>query len=160
MQFNNGRRLAPLLLGRTTRFARPEVSATANWPEGIVKKDYSNITSNGFEDGFVAFARVGNVEFPEPDDQNVNMMPLIFGHNDSLPDDLQCYFHLIEQCPYLSTCLGKVGYLTVHESYVNIGDTQRQGELHIEMPGVVFHWNRSSSFTPGVEHGWGNADFI
>ena len=76
------------------------------------------ITSCGFDSGFVAFARCGRVEFPQPAGRNVNMMPFVFGDQESLPENLKCYFPLIEQCPYMMDDVGKVGYLTVHESYV------------------------------------------
>ena len=36
---------------------------------------------------------------------------------ESLPDDLMCYYDLIEDCPYLVEERGKVGYLIVHESF-------------------------------------------
>ena len=94
-----------------------------DWP--YVKEEVA-ATSHRFDDGFVAFARVGQVEFPAPADRNVNMLPFIFGDKESLPDNLQCYFPLIEQCPYLKDDLGKVGYLTVHESYVDVGKAQRR----------------------------------
>jgi len=112
-------------------------------------------TSNGFEDGFVAFARCGKVQFPDPVDRNVNMMPFIFGQKDSLPDNLQCYHPLIEQCPYMKDEAGNVGYLTVHESYIDVGEAQRREGLHIESPGVFSDDPNAASFTPGTEHPWG-----
>jgi hypothetical protein len=54
------------------------------------------------------------------------MMPFILGSKDSLPDDLMCYYPLIEQCPYMADEIGKVGYLTVHESYIDTGSAQRR----------------------------------
>mmetsp|Transcript_27917 Transcript_27917/g.47455 ORF Transcript_27917/g.47455 Transcript_27917/m.47455 type:complete len:411 (-) Transcript_27917:342-1574(-) len=116
-------------------------------------KGGSNKTSSGFDNGFVAWARCCHhfLNFPEPAGRNVNMMPFIFGDKHSLPNDLQCYFPLIERCPYMQDDVGKVGYLTVHESHVNVGDAQRREGLHIESPGVFC----DSSFTPAVEHHWG-----
>eukprot|EP00980_Cylindrotheca_fusiformis_P007915 scaffold1696_cov166-Cylindrotheca_fusiformis.AAC.1 len=75
------------------------------------------VVSDSFDNGFVAFSRCGYVDFPEPAGRNVNMMPFIFGDKESLPDDLQCYYPLIQQCPYMTDDTGEVGYLTVHESY-------------------------------------------
>ena len=117
--------------------------------------------------GFVAFATCGTVSFPEPAHRNVNMMPFIFGSSDSLPYDLQCYFDLIEQCPYRnnrSDETGKVGYLTVHESYIEAGTAQRRPGLHIESPGWVADdrfamSDNSCAMTPGREHGWGVGKF-
>lgn len=119
----------------------------------------ASTTSSGFDDGFVAFARCGSVDFPEPAGRNVNMMPFIFGDNDSLPSYLQNYFPLIEKCPYMKGDVGKVGYLTAHESYVNVGDAQRREGLHIESPGF-FSDESNTSFTPGVEHPWGIGVFF
>jgi len=45
--------------------------------------------SSGFEQGFVAFAKCGNVVFPPPKGRNVNMMPFVFGDKNSLPENLQ-----------------------------------------------------------------------
>ena len=131
------------------------------WP--CVKDDVA-ATSHRFDDGFVAFARCGQVEFPAPADRNVNMMPFVFGDKESLPDDLKCYFPLIEQCPYLKDDLGKVGYLTVHESYIDAGKAQRREGLHIESPGVSFPNDENApSFAPGVEEepdNWGKGFFL
>ena len=73
----------------------------------------------------------------------MSMMPFILGDRESLPSYLTCYFLLIEQCPYMKDDLGKVGYLTVHESYVDVGEAQRREGLHIESPGIfpddIFH---------------------
>lgn len=132
--------------------------------------------TNNPMDGFVAFAKVGQVLelFPKPTGRNVNMMPFLLGNRESLPDDLQCYHPLIESCLYeRETDLGTVAYLTVHESIrVEAGKTQRRPGLHIESPGVfadddVSRDNKDSnasspltatggcSFTPGVQHYWG-----
>jgi len=116
-------------------------------------------TPSGFDDGFVAFAACGHVYFPEPAARNVNMMPFIFGDRASLPGYLQCYYPLIDQCPYMQDYEGKVGYLTVHESYVDVGDAQRREGLHIESPGIFCGDTTVSSFTPGEEHGWGRGIF-
>jgi hypothetical protein len=140
MQFNHGR------IGRD------------NWCKRDINQD-AETTSSGFENGFVAYARVGEVQFPEPANRNVNMMPFIFGDKNSLPDDLKCYFRLIEMCPYMKDDLGKVGYLTVHESYVDVGEAQRREGLHIESPGVFADGANPAAFTPGVEHRWGMGMF-
>lgn len=139
MQFNHGR-------------------CDRNWRKRIVNRD-AGTTSSGFDGGFVAFARCGHVKFPEPTGQNVNMMPFIFGDKDSLPTYLQYYFPLIERCPYMKDDIGKVGYLTVHESYVDVGKAQRREGLHIESPGTFADGENAPSFTPGIEHHWGSGCF-
>lgn len=116
-------------------------------------------SSRGFDDGFVSFASCARVSFPQPDNRNVNMMPFIFGEKTSLPDYLKCYYPLIEQCPYTTDDKGKVGFLTVHESYVDIGVAQRREGLHVERPGSFDDDPGASSFTPATEHRWGMGMF-
>jgi hypothetical protein len=118
-------------------------------------------TTSSSVDGFVAFSKCGVVEFPEPAERKVNMMPFIFGNKVSLPDDLQCYHELIEQCPYMRDEIGKVGYLTVHESYVDVGKAQRREGLHIESPGDFCDDDpNAAAFSPGAEHPWGQGVFF
>ena len=89
-------------------------------------------------------------------------MPFRFGVKDSLPEDLQCYYEMIEECPYMEDEKNSVGFLTVHESYVDVGNAQRREGLHIESPGVLLDQNNpyAAAFTPGVEHGWGMGVFF
>lgn len=49
---------------------------------------------------------------------------------------------------------GEVGYLTVHESYIDVGRAQRREGLHIEAPGV---FSDIAKFSPGYEeeYSWG-----
>mmetsp|Transcript_18520 Transcript_18520/g.34481 ORF Transcript_18520/g.34481 Transcript_18520/m.34481 type:complete len:402 (+) Transcript_18520:146-1351(+) len=112
------------------------------------------------QDGYVAFARCGKVVFPEPNDRNVNMMPFILGQPESLPQDLRCYYDLIRSCPYVKEEEGKVAYLTVQESDVHAGQSQRRRGLHIESPGFFNDDSNASAFTPGVEHPWGMGVFF
>ena len=85
--------------------------------------------------------------------RNVNMMPIILGDRDSFPQDLQCYYNLVDICPLnWDQADGQVAYLTVQESAcVEAGKTQRRPGLHIEPPGVF----ADSSFLPASEHPWG-----
>uniref|UniRef100_A0A7S3P7I3 Uncharacterized protein n=1 Tax=Amphora coffeiformis TaxID=265554 RepID=A0A7S3P7I3_9STRA len=116
--------------------------------------------------GYVSFGKVNQVEFPPPNNRNVNMMPIILGHIDSLPADLQCYYPLLDACPYYQDEVGKVAYLTIIESHVDTGATQRRPGLHIESPGVFAdpppHNTETTtcSFSPGVEHPWGQGVFF
>ena len=75
------------------------------------------------------------------------MMPFkIFYPYKTLPEYLHKYIPLIHSCPiypytYNSDgtykSLDKICYLTVHESFVKKGETQRRGGLHIERPGLI-----------------------
>ncbi|KAL3944642.1 MAG: hypothetical protein SGBAC_001302 [Bacillariaceae sp.] len=112
--------------------------------------------SNGYDAGSVAFMRLCSITFPAPSDRNVNMLPFRFGRKESLPEDLQCYYPLIEKCPCNSDEYGKVGYLTVHESAVDATKAQRRDGLHIETPGIFRGTTKAASFIPGEEDvGWG-----
>ncbi|XP_057291731.1 uncharacterized protein LOC130614321 [Hydractinia symbiolongicarpus] len=88
------------------------------------------------------------VKFPEPTDININMMPFIMDlefENTKLPDYLEPYFDIIETAFYDfrdNDELGKVGYLTIHESLVEEGTSQRRPGLHTESPGVIYVKNK------------------
>lgn len=69
------------------------------------------------------------VKFPQYKGISVNMMPVIFGQQDSLPKTMQGYFDLMQKCDFTP---GEVVYLTVTESVVLQGETQRRGGLHTE----------------------------
>jgi hypothetical protein len=91
------------------------------------------------------------VKFPPPQDININMLPFVMGQRDSLPEEYQQYWNMIESCRVPASELGKIGYLTIHESLVPAGQAQRRPDLHIEAPGLVM--------TDGQYHGharmWG-----
>lgn len=144
--------------GQNTRIRFNHGRRNHNWGNRDILDSVSS-TSHGFDDGFVAFARCGIVDFPEPAERNVNMMPFIFGNKESLPDDLQCYYPMIQQCPYMADDVGKVGFLTVHESYISSGSAQRREGLHIESPGIFCDDPNAAAFTPGREHPWGMGIF-
>lgn len=100
----------------------------------------------------IAFAHVDTTRFPQPNDRNVNMMPFLLDDVESLPENLRCYWPMIEQCtatlvdadaslPSLpgrrrksdgSALAGRVGYLTVQEGIVPKGSSQRRPGLHTE----------------------------
>lgn len=85
---------------------------------------------------------------------------------------------MIDACPFYREEMGKVAYLTVQESEVTPGATQRRPGLHIESPGVlpdpvenlspntgdgggaVDATGAARSFSPAVEHSWGMGVFF
>jgi hypothetical protein len=95
----------------------------------------------------VVLAGSGTAAFPPPSSPhiNVNMMPFDMDDLSSLPSSLEGYKSLIKQC--MSSQFEdrvararrgskkRVGYLTVHESVVKRGETQRRPGLHTETPG-------------------------
>ena len=110
--------------------------------------------------GYVAFAPCGTVAFPDPADRNVNMLPFIFGDRSSLPQDLQCYYGtVIEKCPYPKHETSKVGYFTVHESYVEGGKAQRRDGLRVKTPGLLRDED-SGLFYACSEHRWGQGVYF
>jgi hypothetical protein len=68
---------------------------------------------------------------------NVNMLPIRLNSVKSLPRELVEYWDLIEFCVKRVEQPEKVGYLSVHESFVPAGSSQRRPGLHIESPGVL-----------------------
>jgi hypothetical protein len=78
------------------------------------------------------------VEFPPPQDIDINMMPFIMGDISSVPLAYQPYWPLVERCleRLESSENGKVGYLTIQEGLVRKGCPQRRPGLHIESPGA------------------------
>jgi len=117
-------------------------------------------TKSSYPKDFVSFATCGDIsdKFPQPNQHNVNMLPFIYGNESSLPVDLRCYQPCIDACPISETEVGKVCYLTVHESYVDPHQAQRREGLHIEAPGTILEEN-VPAFTPGHEHHWGGGEF-
>lgn len=94
------------------------------------------------------------LKFPPPNDIIINMMPFKMGDVMSLPEDLRGYWPIIEPCCEMQHAMDrhrkrrdelqdcgseadKIWFLTVHESAVSKGTTQRRGGVHIEAPGVV-----------------------
>lgn len=85
--------------------------------------------------------------FPPPQDININMMPIkLWDLENTLPHELQAYKGIIASCWYSHfkvdangdyvTNKDDIAYLTIHESYVEPGQTQRRPGLHIERPGI------------------------
>eukprot|EP00933_Yihiella_yeosuensis_P004380 TRINITY_DN108748_c0_g1_i1.p1 TRINITY_DN108748_c0_g1~~TRINITY_DN108748_c0_g1_i1.p1 ORF type:complete len:353 (-),score=59.75 TRINITY_DN108748_c0_g1_i1:171-1229(-) len=89
-----------------------------------------------------SFARpIGRVSFPEPCGININMMPFVMNRDDnsSLPEEYHGYWPLIQRCLRdQSRCSSnQIGYLTIHESLVQKGVTQRRAGVHIESTKVL-----------------------
>lgn len=86
----------------------------------------------------------GGVKFPKPTGININMMPFIMDVSNfkscHLPQYLKSYWqNIIRYCPlqFGNDEFGKIGFLTIHESCVNKGETQRRPGIHTERPGMV-----------------------
>jgi hypothetical protein len=77
-------------------------------------------------------SKVGKVNFPKHTGININMMPFIMGDINSIPKEYRCYKDIINSCNIHSSEIGKIGYLTITESFVNKGKPQRRGGIHTE----------------------------
>jgi len=98
---------------------------------------------------------VNKIEFPEFTGLKCNMMPFVQGESNSLPDWCEPYNHIINE-NYLRK--GDIGFLTIDESFVNAGESQRgynangiNRNVHIEV-GVIEDGNRWGSGDGGA---WG-----
>jgi hypothetical protein len=78
------------------------------------------------------FKHVANVNFPDFKGININMMPFIMGDNDSIPTDYHAYIPILEACQIPKEELGKVGYISIMESVISPGKSQRRAGLHTE----------------------------
>ena len=65
---------------------------------------------------------VNTIEFPQPVGVKCTMMPFIQGDSSSLPDEYKSYSKIVDD-NYLEK--GEIGYLTIDESFVDSGKTQR-----------------------------------
>ena len=113
----------------------------------------------------IAFAHVDTARFPKPANRNANMMPFLLGDKTSLPEHLRVYWPMIQQCT--ATLPGgrraskehgalskRVGYLTVQESVVPAGASQRRPGLHTE--GFTrLPYESAACLCAPYWHGWG-----
>jgi hypothetical protein len=75
---------------------------------------------------------IGDVSFPASTNRSVNMMPFIMGDHSTIPYELRDYIPMIVSCGIEPEQIGKVGYLSVMESVVTSGLSQRRPGIHTE----------------------------
>src|SRR5687767_5403598 len=75
------------------------------------------------------FKEVSEVKFPSSMGININMMPIIFGDLESIPYYCSQYIDMIEKADFEK---GKLAYLTITESWVEEGKTQRRYGIHTD----------------------------
>lgn len=90
---------------------------------------------------------ISKVVFPTPAGRKCNMMPIILGDSKSIPKHLRNYVPMIHKCIIDEEVLGKVGFLSVQESFVCKNESQRRPGLHTEA-------HPNSSWGQG---GWGKS---
>lgn len=95
------------------------------------------------------------IQFPAMTGIKCNMMPFIQGDSSSLPEIYQPYSKIINE-NYLEK--GEIGFLTIDESFVNAGESQRgynskgiSRNVHIE----VGHVQGLNRWGGGSGNGWG-----
>ena len=96
-------------------------------------------------------------------------MPFIMGDVNFIPPEYRHYWEMICACPVpddevqaslsgkvsgVESEIGEVGYLTIHESFVEEGRTQRRPGVHVEMIGLQM--KEGGSEEPGY---WGGEGF-
>jgi len=121
------------------------------------------------------------LRFPTPSNININMMPFILEKSFEgyqLPVYLEPYWNMIKACirPEFAKEshpmwhgrhapeVGKVCYLTIQESLVDKGTSQRRPGLHVDHPGTVRIKNEiihpakkgEGQSTPYTGHNWGS----
>jgi hypothetical protein len=75
------------------------------------------------------------VEFPLSKGININMMPFRLFDNKTLPNMCKQYIPVIDCCRrFIPYCVGRIAYLTIHESDVFADTSQRRPGLHIDSP--------------------------
>jgi hypothetical protein len=90
------------------------------------------------------YQNLGEVLFPSPRDRMANMMPVIVGDIDSLPEDLAGYLPMLQRCGFEP---GTTAYLTINESLVEQGATQRRPGIHTD--GTAMHTHGGTGPTHG-----------
>jgi hypothetical protein len=70
----------------------------------------------------------------------INMMPFVIGEKDSLPREYHSYWPIIKSCPIHKREFGKIGFLSVRESYVQSGNSQSRTGIHTERPNCGQAW--------------------
>mmetsp|Transcript_7564 Transcript_7564/g.19707 ORF Transcript_7564/g.19707 Transcript_7564/m.19707 type:complete len:372 (+) Transcript_7564:67-1182(+) len=122
-------------------------------------------TKRYVEVGGVFAAAVGRVRFPTSRGLRCNMMPIVLGRADTIPEEFRGYIPLLTACPIARRHWNKVGYLTVDESDVDPGRSQRRPGLHCEAPtlglspGATFAADDSATFRP-ITLAWGRGVFL
>jgi hypothetical protein len=80
------------------------------------------------------FERINSVEFPEYQGIMINMMPFVIGDVDTLPKDVRAYADVIGSCGLKK---GDKAYLSINESIVEQGKTQRRPGIHTDGTSAV-----------------------
>lgn len=137
---------------KSSSFYSPERKASGGCPAAVI--------AVGIEFPPPAVVPMGTFQNQQSEHLYVNMMPIDPFHLDDMPDCCHPYIPLIQKCITSSNLVDSIIYLTIDETPVPIGKSQRRGGLHVESPGVLplphISEGRGTRFIPGAEHHWGN----
>lgn len=75
---------------------------------------------------------ISRVEFPEYKGIYANMMPFIMGDNSTIPEEYRSYIPVINSISIPDNELGKIGFISIHESIVDELSSQRRPGIHTE----------------------------
>ena len=102
---------------------------------------------------------VNKIQFPPISGLRCHMMPFIQGDSSSLPEEYKSYSKIIDE-NYLEK--GEIGFLTIDESFVNAGESQRgynnagiNRNVHIEVGRVTPEMN---CWGGGGSSCWGSSE--
>ncbi|XP_065659615.1 uncharacterized protein LOC101236717 [Hydra vulgaris] len=134
----------------------------AFWKEhikvGINKNSFIN-GNNEIEIDSLPYSLIqDSLKFPSPNNLNINMMPFVMSssfRNCKLPKNTKRYWDIIklcidEQSRNSKDEIGKIWFLTIQESIVDQGTSQRRPGLHTESPGFVYIKNDSLSSSKDI----------
>ena len=107
---------------------------TQRYTVGLALENVSALSLSGY---YPTEASQPKLAWPVAKGRNVNMMPFKLGDRKSLPSNLSDYWKLIESFRIPKSENDFVCYLTIQESTVKTGTSQRRPGLHTESPGFV-----------------------
>lgn len=123
---------------------------------------YRDPTSKIINDETISSLKISKItKWPEHKDLKCNMLPFEIGNLESIPDEYKNYWDIISNCNKgweneykqrlrkiarqklepsnkdIVVPKKKIGYLTIHECYVEPSKSQRRSGLHTETPGTL-----------------------
>lgn len=79
------------------------------------------------------FCYRGKVDLPDFSGIRVMMMPVVLGHQSSVPDSLDAYRPVLDRLFEMGGHRGEIGYLTIDEKRLRPGSTHRRKGLHVDL---------------------------
>lgn len=86
------------------------------------------------------YKKLQKIEFPQRSGVSINMMPIIMGYPETIPEYLHGYLPLIQECSFEK---GKIVFLTIDERDSPPQKSQRRPGIHTEA-GATMTWGGGS----------------